>query len=511
MKITRIKIENFRSIKSQEFYCKNFNIFIGQNNSGKTNLFEAIEWFYTPKGDISKIQFGHDPSNIVLVEVEFSGAREGVQIMKHETNKTKIQKILNDNDVITFQRISTDTKKRKVFINNIEVDPGTGIDPALNDFLPRFEYVNTKQYFEAVAKYDKKTPIGVMLSGVLETILEGNEQYINFQGKFKELFEDEKSDIKIEFDRLGDKVKINLERQFPDCTKVKFEVTPPMFDDLLKRFDTTVDDGVETTAEEKGDGMQRALMLAIVQTYAEYRKTLDDIGKSFLFFIDEAELHLHPTAQRKLKNVLLELASEVDQVFINTHSSVFIADDHPKQSIFSVEKEDKETNIELVDDQQKPSIVFELLGGSPADLLLPKNFLIVEGKSELEFLNRIIKRFYKNKVNIQIIPAIGDIDQAERSINSIEKVYTALNNSIYGNCLVVFCDKPSEDKLKGVQVFLKRYQHLKQNGQIYLLPENSIEQYYPNHTGWKKNGTEVKKMSGRQKIYLAKRVAAGIT
>ena len=41
-----------------------------------------------------------------------------------------------------------------------------------------------------------------------------------------------------------------------------------------------IDDGVETTAEEKGDGMQRALMLAIIQAYSDFRKSNDDLGKS---------------------------------------------------------------------------------------------------------------------------------------------------------------------------------------------------------------------------------------
>lgn len=45
MKITRIRIENFRSIKETEFITSDFNIFVGQNNCGKTNFFEALEFF----------------------------------------------------------------------------------------------------------------------------------------------------------------------------------------------------------------------------------------------------------------------------------------------------------------------------------------------------------------------------------------------------------------------------------------------------------------------------------
>lgn len=47
MKITEIKIDNFRSIKQTEFTTTDFNIFVGQNNCGKTIFFEAVEFFLT--------------------------------------------------------------------------------------------------------------------------------------------------------------------------------------------------------------------------------------------------------------------------------------------------------------------------------------------------------------------------------------------------------------------------------------------------------------------------------
>ena len=79
------------------------------------------------------------------------------------------------------------------------------------------------------------------------------------------------------------------------------------------------------------------------------------------------------------------LSQRTDQVFIHTHSSVFVADNYPQQSLFKVEKTNGETEIELVTDFEKPYIVFDLLGGSPSDLLLPRKFIIVEGQSEFEF------------------------------------------------------------------------------------------------------------------------------
>lgn len=517
MKIKRISIENFRSIKKANISVSDFNIFVGQNNCGKTNLFEALEFFFNGyKGDIRELIFKRSSDLEMSVEIEFSDIQDGLSKMQNEKNKTTLSSKLGDADSACIRRSSKDIKKRKLYISGNEVVPGTGFDAALNDFLPKFEYITTKQYYDSVAKYSKTTPIGAMLSNVLAAILQTNQQYKEFQEKFSALFESDDSEIKTEFDRIGNNVKAYLEKQFPDTSKVRFEVTQPAFEDLLKNFNTDIDDGIETSAEEKGDGMQRALMLSIIQAYSDFRKQNEDAGKSFLFFIDEAELHLHPKAQRQLKEVLYDLSKDTDQVFINTHSSVFVADNCTGQSIFKIEKSSGETSISEVNESEKPYIIYDLLGGSPADLLLPNNFLIVEGQSEFELFTRIIKRFYADKPSIQIIQAHGDVDQAEKSINAIEKLFTPLNNNIYGNKLVILMDCPSEQTKGGVDDFRKRYKQLDQNSQIFILDKRDIEQCYPNHEdevygNWQKTQEQVDAMNGKKKKKLAIKVGETIT
>lgn len=527
MKIRRIKIENFRSIKNVEFETTDFNIVVGQNNCGKTNFFESIEFFFNGAGKSgvqNELRHGKKEENEITVEIEFSGAQDGLEKMSNESNKTKIKAALGTSDTVTISRSSENPTKRKFLVNGEEKKPGTGFDTALNDFLPKFEYVNTKQYYDAVAKYTKNAPIGIMLSGVVSTILQENQHYKEFQQTFKELFENDNSEIKTQFESIGNKVRIHLEKQFPDCTNVKFEVTAPIFDDLLKNFSTTVDDGIETSADDKGDGMQRALMLAIIHAYADYRKEKEDVGKSFLFFIDEAELHLHPTAQRNLKTVLHSLSTSNDQVFINTHSSVFVADELPNQAIFKAEKNNGETTILRVDELQKPYIVYELLGGSPSDLLLPRNFLIVEGKSEVEFLSRVINRFYRTKPSIQIIQAKGNHDQTDKVVNAIDKAFSPLQTSIYKDKIIILTDKPSIEAQAGFSDFLQKHKNITHNNQIFILPVRDIEQYYPNQTdpiygNWKKTQMEIdaekekgkKNFTSEKKVKLAIAVGNNIT
>ena len=258
-----------------------------------------------------------------------------------------------------------------------------------------------------------------------------------------------------------------------------FQITEPAFEELLKGCTTEIDDGIVTSADEKGDGMQRALMLAILQTYADFRRKGEANGKGFIFLIDEAELHLHPTAQRHLKLALKDIALGGDQVFINTHSSVLVADDFAEQTIFCVEKCDKKSAIMAIDNKGKSAVIYELLGGSPNDLLLPRNFLIVEGKSDQMFIKRIIDRFYNDMPQIQIVRAEGDIDKERDSMNGINTVFAPLNLSgIYRDRLVILCDSPHPTKQADYDDFKRSYSSVVANGQMFTLPTQSLEEYY---------------------------------
>lgn len=513
MRISRITIRNFRSIEGAEIEPSPFNVLVGQNNHGKTNFFEAIEWFYNAGGDLGQIAFMRDGQRDVSVELEYTDIQAGIASVKNEKTKESFKKFAGDRDVIRVIRRKSDGGKRLLWdeaSGEWLAKNFAGFDRAFNDCLPRLQYVSTTTRLAEISKYGKKTPIGEMLSSVLTAILEKSPQYVQFREKFDELFASETSEVKVELNLLAGKVKGHLEQQFPECTKVDFGVTVPAFDDLLKNFETSVNDGIETSAEEKGDGMQRALMLAIIKTYSDYRREKDEAEKRFLFLIDEAELHLHPTAQRQLKGALARLADNGDQVFINTHSSVLVADEVNGQSLWKVRKANSITAVTPIAEQDKPEVVYELLGGSPADLLFPNNFLIVEGKSEEVLLMSVIRRFYIGQPKIKIVFAGGDFDKQQKSMDAINTAFTPLNQTpVYRDRLVVLCDKPSAQREKDFEKFCNGYPHLKNNGQLFVAPVHSLEEAYPDL--WKKTGDEVVALKARDKTSLAQTVGDGIT
>jgi len=485
MKIAKITVENFRSIRHSEIEASSFNVFVGQNNHGKTNFIDAVQWFYTGAGDIGSLKnsaAGADDE--ITVEIEFSGVQEGLGEITHADNQTKLRNVLGDSDTMRVRRSSGRPKERHLFNPETEEwkKQPCGTDGPFNNCIPRFEFVEATKNLKDVGNYKSTTPIGKMLGGVLAEILEAEAEYVKFREQFEKLFASETSSIQQKLKDISGQVCSHLKKQFPDCSEVEFMVQEPAFDDLLKNFRTEVDDGVTTTAEEKGDGMQRALMLAIIKTYADQRRD-DALGRSFVFFIDEAELHLHPTAQRQLKQALLELADGHDQIFINTHSSVLLADNHDQQSLFRVAKETQgETQIDKIDSSSKKhEVIFDLLGGSPADLLLPSNFLIVEGPSEAELLKRIVARHYPDQVDIQILPATGDDERQRQIVTAVENLLATLERRpIYRERLTILFDKPDgEAKEQRFETFKQSRRHPNANDQLFVLPVHGLEDYYP--------------------------------
>ena len=512
MIIQKITIDNFRSIQHVELDLDNFNIQVGQNNHGKTNYFEAIRWFFNgfitkeTKENILCKNSGGD----VVVEVTFSGLQEAISNMTNATKKKGMEKLFpNGEDTVKIRRSTTYEGGKKRELQKIDGtwhDP-IGPDGTWGELLPKLEYVDTQVRVNEINGYTKKSPIAEMLSGILGAIIKEDPKYQEFTKKFEELFGDEKSQIKTELDALGGKIKVYLQKQFPDGTSVEFAIDNPVFEDLLKNFSTKIDDGVKTNIEEKGDGMQRALMLSIVQAYADYRRE-NSISRKFVFLIDEAELHLHPTAQRALKKALHDISEHGEQVLINTHSSVLISDKDDTNS-FRVVKRDSITTIEPVDEKSKSYVVYDLLGGSPSDILLPKNFLIVEGASECKFIQRIIERFYEDALSdIFILAAEGDINQQNKSMDAINKVLLPIR-PIYKDKLVILCDNPTPQRQTDFDNFIRSYS-LSENEDYFKITNNSLEEYYP--ANWAKTPAEVVEMQKkREKVTYAEEVANEIT
>lgn len=98
--------------------------------------------------------------------------------------------------------------------------------------------------------------------------------------------------------------------------------------------------------EEFGTGEQQVLLMAFVKAYMQIFTS-----ESFILIIEEPEAHLHPLAQKWLKEYIVEMCATGIQVVISTHSPDFI-DAEYIDGLVRVRKIDgRTTSIQLTKEQ----------------------------------------------------------------------------------------------------------------------------------------------------------------
>ncbi len=179
-------------------------------------------------------------------------------------------------------------------------------------------------------------------------------------------------------------------------SKVDIEIITPELIDIFKETRVTIDDSISTSIDNKGHGLQRALLFAYIRAYAKLlNETIieNEIHrKNFILAIEEPELFLHPNGQRKMMNVLKEIAQN-DQIIMCSHSSFFI--DMFQYSKIVVIRRDKKgpsyavqylDNIFDNDDQKKTFRYLSFFDISRSELFFAKKVVLVEGDTEKQII-----------------------------------------------------------------------------------------------------------------------------
>ena len=72
MLISSVRIQNFRSIRSETFNCQDLTVLVGPNGSGKSTVLRAIDLFYSETETISEDDFfNQDISQEIVIAITF--------------------------------------------------------------------------------------------------------------------------------------------------------------------------------------------------------------------------------------------------------------------------------------------------------------------------------------------------------------------------------------------------------------------------------------------------------
>jgi CRISPR-associated exonuclease Cas4 len=391
-------IHNYRSIRDLSIDCQSLMVLLGPNNHGKSNILSALGFALTPSERPSVRDFcqfrGEDDT--LWVELVFSDLTEQekktfhkylldgdtVRVRKtallkddsavetfyngytsepedwwlrsesldkltkrEEIEKTKLKDLIPSSGRVT-KRIAQEAQETFIRMNkgsltfSIAMDQGPflGAKPVGGGVLPDFYLVPAVKYLSDETKIKTTTVFGRLLNRAVREMAERDPRFVTLREGMANLVrtlnrqEEGQAGRPEQLERLEARIAAELDSW---GVHVDIEVLPP---DLAKVFELGtnlyIDDGVRTLAEEKGHGLQRAVLFALVRAWADaLRPVAAQQGEivartssdSLIFAIEEPELFLHPHAQRQFASAIRKLAdNEHHQVFICSHSTHFV-------------------------------------------------------------------------------------------------------------------------------------------------------------------------------------------
>ena len=308
------------------------NIFVGENNSGKSSIFEAVDFLRNGiKGEIDRIRSKRENNTQpehACIELTFCGDIENsVNYFVQSNKQTAFINSITSNNELRARRSTVDCKQLDLWNENSQgYSNPSGIDaPFKKLFETNFIWADTNPSDEAA--FGSTTLCGLLLKEIAQAHITTSE-YREFQDSFNSVFNNPDSELRQKIAVVEQKVQRIFTEQFGQAD-IHFRFDELKIDSFFKSASIFIDDGVDIPMSEKGNGMQRSVALALLQVYAEELAHDEERGqtKPFYLFIDEPELCLHPKGQTKLLEALLEI-SKTKQVFLTTHSPYFLVTPH---------------------------------------------------------------------------------------------------------------------------------------------------------------------------------------
>lgn len=406
MRIVSLKIRHFKSIQNMWIQnIENALILVGQNNTGKTTVLDAIR----AVGGVYRMKpedFDEDGSNIEI-EVALSYQEEDLRQLQSngmisryrrlDAWKSDFAKKLPSfqNGVMTFTFVANRDGKvryedgfrknnpyiKEAFPKIYFVDAERNLSPFQNDMLLLQEDALLKKMransclfnqakkcnhcFSCIGLLNQKTPQEL-------TVFETSKllDYKLYQLNLDEFARK----VNRNFRKNGGQEKIlySMNRNVESMLTVTTEIYHPT-------------QQVTRPIERMSKGMRSVYMLSLLETYME-----DDNRMPSIIMIEDPEIFLHPTMQKTSGDILYRL-SKKNQVIFSTHSPNLLPDFNSRQIRQMVLNEEGYPAIRKKTDI---SVILDNLGYTATDLMNVDFVFIVEGKQDKSRLPLLLKHYY---------------------------------------------------------------------------------------------------------------------
>ncbi|APX99750.1 ATP-dependent nuclease [Lacinutrix venerupis] len=416
-KLTTVKIENFKSIKTIEFELSEYTPLVGYNNAGKSNILEAIKWVLRKSS--LKITDFNDPNNSVIMTAKIEGISQDILDNLNNTHRQRIEPFLNS-ESLTIRRTqlvpnATAAQIRLEVLNPTDgqwQNNPTGIDNAIKDLFPEPIHIGAMENSEEdVSKSKSGTTIGKLLSEIigpieqqygaqLRTVLDGLKDVLDADGNNRAT----------ELSDFDTQVNQKLDSFFPDIN-IKVHVPTPELKEVfskgtIKVYENQSLNGTDVSA--LGHGAQRSIQMTLIRHLADLKTASQQQTTTTLLLIDEPELYLHPQAIEILRKSLKTLANQGYQIIFTTHSPFIITEKDIANTILvrknttlgTHKRNSLKSAIPQVEQNAQHQLTLMFALSNSSNILFSERVILSEGKTENRLMPFLIEKISGNSLGV---------------------------------------------------------------------------------------------------------------
>lgn len=397
MKLRKLKIQNFRGIQSLDLDIDDTTVLIGENNSGKTAVLDALRLCLRDLGPRRSVVFdpfdfhlkdaGAEPYSADPIEltITFSEDVEGEwdNQLVGRLSRHKILQVDGDgrNHVVlrvtcAYNTTNRDFEQDWKFLN-LDSQPLSGVsETALSALQREVAYFYLAALRDAARHFDAKGPFW---RPFLKDSQLSSEKKAEIEEKLKEV-----NDLVVashtSFEQARNRLnKVQNVVPMASGNVVSIEAVPERMFDMLSKaqvhFGTST--GAKVPVGRHGEGTQS---LAVLMLFSAF---LDAWPNGFpIIALEEPEAHLHPSAVRALWGVISGIAG---QKLISTHSGDLLSeiDIHKVRRLTrtSAGVQSYRVPVGVLSDEETRKFNYHVRRAR-GELLFARCWLLVEGETE---------------------------------------------------------------------------------------------------------------------------------
>ena len=415
-RLSHLRIKNFRACKDVSLPLEGYTPLVGQNNTGKSSILQALNWVLKPAALSTKDS--HDPDQPVEVVACIDGITDEVLgRVPEEKHRKAIAPYCRDGRLwIRASATGTTPKALSKEVWDIEQCPDndepehwreypTGLPQSVAALLPEPLLVQAMHDIgEDLGKAKAGTTIKYLLDEIMGPLLEAHAELSTALDSIRHILAadgENRSDHLQQFDTDASGV---LEHFFPGLA-LDLDLQVVDVKEFFKAGDLHVTDqttGDRRRFDQMGTGAQRAIQMALIRYLAETRNGEGGSPSRRLLLIDEPELYLHPQGVRRLRQALASLAQAGFQVVFSTHSPLMLSRDNAADTVIVGKSADKGVTArkplrqavdEAIDGGESQSrALFEL--SNLAEIYFAERVVLCEGKTDRRLLPLAYERLY---------------------------------------------------------------------------------------------------------------------